>query len=180
MENSLQIQIRRTKDLNDAEQAEIAQLCSQAHRHDFSLLFTHLPSDGLHIIGYLDDRMVGHAVVTSRWAQPQKLPILRTAYVDAVSVLPGLWGKGYGSAVMLRLAAEISGYEIGCLVTDKMHFYERLGWQEWRGPLAGRAKDGSLKPTADQKGIMVLPLRLTPPLELNGLLTIECQAGRIW
>ena len=105
--------------------------------------------------------------------------ILRTAFVDAVSTLPEYQGRGYGSAAMRRLAAEIGDYEIACLQTDRMAFYERLGWEVWRGPLAGRGEQG-LIPTPDQRGVMVFRLPQTPPLDLDGQLTIERQPNRIW
>ena len=81
---------------------------------------------------------------------------------------------------MRHLASTIdSEYEIACLETDREGFYERLGWQTWRGPLAGRSEQG-LVPTPEQTGIMVLRLSQTPALDLHSMLTIECQPGRIW
>ena len=80
---------------------------------------------------------------------------------------------------MRRLAAEIGDYEIACLQTDLPAFYERLGWEVWRGPLAGRGEQG-LIPTPDQRGVMVFRLPQTPPLDLEGQLTIERQPNRIW
>jgi aminoglycoside 2'-N-acetyltransferase I len=111
--------------------------------------------------------------------QPDRGRVLRTAFVDAVSTLPAYEGQGCGSAVMRRLAAEIPDYEVGCLQTDIPGFYERLGWELWRGPLAGRGDDG-LIPTPDQRGVMVLRLPSTPPLDLASSLTIEVQPDRIW
>jgi aminoglycoside 2'-N-acetyltransferase I len=106
---------------------------------------------------------------------------LRTAYVDAVSTLPSYQGLGFASAVMRRLAGDIDGsFAIGCLETDRSGFYRRLGWERWRGPLAGRRLDGSLDPTPEQTGIMVLRLSDTPELDLGAMLTIECQPTRIW
>ena len=81
---------------------------------------------------------------------------------------------------MRYLAGKIGGeYVIGCLETDRVEFYERLGWETWRGPLAGRSEQG-LIPTPEQKGIMVLRLSQTPVLNLDSTLTIECQEERIW
>ena len=80
---------------------------------------------------------------------------------------------------MRQLAAAIDDYEIACLQTDRPGFYERLGWEVWRGPLAGRGEDG-LIPTPEQRGVMVLRLPRTPPLDLDTLLTIEPQPNRIW
>jgi hypothetical protein len=72
-----------------------------------------------------------------------------------------------------------SDYELGCLQTDQTSFYAHLGWEEWRGPLAGRCDDG-LIPTPDQRGVMVLRFPNTPPLDLDAALTIERQRERIW
>lgn len=80
---------------------------------------------------------------------------------------------------MRHLAKNIADYEIACLETERPAFYERLGWEVWRGALAGRSEEG-VTPTPEQKGIMILRLERTPALDLDGALTIECQGGRIW
>ncbi len=78
---------------------------------------------------------------------------------------------------MRYLGAGIAEYEIGCLETDRVSFYARVGWEAWRGALTGR-KGRELLPTPDQKGIMILrlprTLLLDPVLDLDGSLTIEC------
>jgi aminoglycoside 2'-N-acetyltransferase I len=104
---------------------------------------------------------------------------MKTAFVDAVSTLPAAQGQGFSSATMRRLAVEIGDYEIGCLQTDLVGFYERMGWEFWRGPLAGRGEHG-LIPTPEQRGVMVLRLPQTPPLDLDMPLSIEEQRDRIW
>jgi aminoglycoside 2'-N-acetyltransferase I len=128
----------------------------------------------------MDAEVVGHAVITTRWLQPQGLPLLRTAYVDAVTTSQAHQSRGIGSAVMRRVAEEAAaeGYEIGGLESGLRGFYERLGWERWCGPLAGRT-EAELTPTPEQDGIFILRLPKTPPLGLDGLLTIEVN-GRIW
>lgn len=172
---------RHTSELDEATREAIIQVCVAAHENeDFLRLFSYFPQGGLHFLGYVEDTLVGHAVVTTRWLQPEGLPLLQTAYVDAVSTTPAHQGQGVGSAVMQQLADTIAAeYEIACLETEREGFYARLGWQTWRGPLAGRS-DSGLVPTPDQRGVMVLRLPRTPDLDLHGPLTIECQTGRIW
>jgi hypothetical protein len=159
----------------------VVDLCLAAHEVDeFQYMFTkYFPSGARHFLAYDGDTLVSHAVVTTRGVQPEGLPILRTAFVDAVSTLPSRQGEGYGTTTMQRLAKEIPDYEIACLQTDRQSFYARLGWEEWRGPLAGRSDDG-LIPTPEQRGVMVLGLPNTPPLDLDTALTIERQPERIW
>jgi aminoglycoside 2'-N-acetyltransferase I len=130
------------------------------------------------VLAYREHEFVGHAVATTRWLQPQGLPLLRTAYIDAVATLPVYQGQGIGSAVMCQLASSISEYEIACLETGRVSFYQRVGWEVWRGALTGR-RGSELLPTPEQKGIMILRLERTPPLDLHASLVIE-YAGRIW
>lgn len=178
--NALHIETRRTADIDESMRHAIIAMCTEAHGNDFSDLFTrYLPPDGQHAIGLIDGAVVGHAVITTRWLQHDEGPLLRTAYVDAVSTSPAHQGQGIGSTVMRRLAQLAStDYDIACLETDRHSFYARLGWELWRGPLAGRGDDG-LVPTPDQTGIMILRLPRTPPLNIDGALTIKID-GRIW
>ena len=170
----------RTEDLNAATRASIVQLCIAAHQEDdFKHLFAYIPSGGRHFLAYREEALVSHAVVTTRWLQPEGQPILKTAYVDAVATLSAYQGQGYGSAVMQYLAKNLADYTIACLETERPAFYAHLGWEVWRGALAGRSETG-LIPTPHQKGVMILRLSQTPALNLDGELTIECQTGRIW
>ena len=171
----------RTEELDAALRETIIEVCIAAHDvEDFKRLFHFVPSGGWHSLAFDGDRLVGHAVATTRWLQPEGLPLLKTAYIDAVSTLPEYQGSGWGSAIMRALAEQIDAeYEIACLETDSEGFYSRLGWETWRGPLAGRS-DVGLIPTPDQRGVMVLRLSGTPPLDFDAGMTIECQSERIW
>jgi len=175
------VEMFATEDLTEAQRASVIDLCNAAHETDeFRKLFAvYIPSGGRHFLAYRGAELVSHAVVTTRWAQPEGGPPLRTAFVDAVGTLPAHQGRGYSSATMRRLATEVGDYEIGCLQTDRVSFYTRLGWEPWRGLLAGRGEDG-LIPTPQQRGVMVLRLPRTPELDLDGQLTIESQPHRIW
>jgi aminoglycoside 2'-N-acetyltransferase I len=171
----------RTEDLDEQLRAAIIDVCIEAHQEpDFQNLFKYSPSGGWHFLAFLEDRVVSHASVGTRWLQPEGQPILKTAYVDAVATHPAHQEQGYGSAVMQQLAKDIDlEYTIACLETDRESFYARLGWETWRGPLAGRSEQG-LVPTPEQRGIMILRLSGTPFLDLDAGLTIECQTERIW
>jgi aminoglycoside 2'-N-acetyltransferase I len=168
-----------TSEMDPATRDRVIRLCIEAHQEpDFENLFLYLPDDGLHVLAWTGDSLVGHAVVTTRWLQFAAKPLLRTAYVDAVATSPDCQGQGIGSAVMEHLATLITTWDIGCLETERESFYARLGWEEWQGPLGGR-NDSGLIPTPDQTGIMILRLPNTPSLDLRELLTIEINQ-RIW
>ena len=176
------VQSFKTEELVVETRNAIVNLCVIAHQEeDFKNLFTYVPSGGWHFLAFQDGQLVSHALVTTRWLQPEGQPVLKTAYIDAVATLPSAQRHGHGSVLMRHLASAIDReYNIGCLETDdQVRFYERVGWELWRGPLAGRSEQG-LVPTPEQKGIMVLRLSQTPALNLDSTLTIECQGERIW
>jgi aminoglycoside 2'-N-acetyltransferase I len=179
MSDSIRVTSARTEELNADTRAAIIHVCRIAHQEDdFRHLFSYIPSGGIHVLAYREQELVSHAVATTRWLQPEAQPLLRTAYIDAVATLPAYQGQGIGSALMRHLASVIADFDIACLETDRMSFYAQLGWEVWRGPLAGR-RATELLPTPDQKGIMILRLTRTPPLDLDSLLVIEYD-GRIW
>lgn len=179
---SITVKSFKTEELDAHTRNAIVNVCVIAHREeDFRNLFSYVPSGGWHFLAFQGEQLVSHALVTTRWLQPEGQPILKTAYLDAVATLPTAQGRGYGSVLLRHLASAIdSEYILGCLETDdQVQFYGRLGWELWRGPLAGRSEQG-LVPTPAQNGIMVLRLSQTPALDLDSTLTIECQDGRIW
>ncbi len=91
---------------------------------------------------------------------------LRTGYVEAVATAPDEQRRGYGSAVMRAVNEHIEAqYEIGVLGTGSQAFYERLGWQIWRGPSYVRLAGGDDERTPDEDGyIMVLTTPTTAAL----------------
>jgi hypothetical protein len=180
VDRSVVVTVRSTESLTGEERSAVIALCVDAHGNDaFEQLFTYVPTGGRHVLLHCGPELVSHALVTTRWLQQPGTRMLTTAYVDAVSTHPAHQGRRHGTAVMTRFAESIDDHDIGCLQTDRAGFYERLGWMLWRGPLAGRDED-ALVPTPDQTGVMVLPTPRTPPLDLDGLLTIERQPQRIW
>ena len=77
-----------TEALTAAQRSSVIDVCIAAHdNEDFRNLFTHIPSGGRHFLAYRGPELVSHAVVTTRWVQPDGQPVLKTAYVDAVSTL---------------------------------------------------------------------------------------------
>jgi aminoglycoside 2'-N-acetyltransferase I len=159
------------------ERARIIALCSLAFDEDFGSLFD-LLGGATHLLAHLDGQIVGHACWVTRRLQPAGLPMLKTAYVEAVATHPDLQGRGVGSAVMRRIHDLIRPYDLGALSPAHPRFYARLGWEPWRGPLAIRTDDGLL-PTPDEE-VMIRRTPRTPPLDLDTMLTAEWRVGELW
>ena len=130
----------------------------------------------------MDGRPVGHAAIVERELYVAGRPV-RSGYVEAVAVDPRWQRTGIGSAVMQVVADEIRArYELGALATGQRAFYERLGWQPWRGPSAVRTSRG-VEPTPDEDGgILVLDTPATPfdPLPLDAPISCDAREGDAW
>jgi aminoglycoside 2'-N-acetyltransferase I len=169
--------------LGPAARAEIIELCESAYKEDFTRLFELLP-DSVHVMARDEHgALVSHAEWVPRWLCPAGLPVLRTAYVEAVATAPDQRGRGFATAVLRRVADEVLGHsmwEIGALSPSDPAFYARLGWELWKGPLAIR-NGGRFEPTSESERVMILRLPHTPAtLDVNAGLTAEWREGELW
>ena len=135
---------------------------------------------GVHFLIELDGQIVCHASVVERDLHVAGKP-LRTGYVEAVATAPAEQRRGYGSAVMREVNQHVRDtYELGALGTGSQGFYERLGWQIWRGPTLVRTENGDMR-TADEDGyILILTTPSTPPLDLSAPISCEWRPGDAW
>lgn len=178
-----------TDELGSADIARLRAIMVDAFGDDPDERFTDDDWDhalgGRHFLVEDDGSIVGHASVVSRELHVAGTP-LRTGYVEAVAIDPARHGQGLGSRVMGEVNAHINGeFELGALGTERHAFYERLGWQTWRGPTAVRTPDGE-RPTPDEDGyilVLVTPstsAALDGPLDLTAPLSCEWRAGDAW
>lgn len=139
---------------------------------------------GRHVVAELDGRIVAHASVVTRELHAGGRR-LHTGYVEAVATASPFQGRGIGSLVMRAVNEHIrETFELGALGTGEQGFYERLGWQVWRGPTSVRARDQATGPdlrTPDEDGgIMVLRTSSTGNLDLNVPISCEWRPGDVW
>ena len=169
--------------LTRAMRAEIIALCESAYEEDFSNLFEQLP-DSVHVLARDEcGSLVSHAEFVPRWLQAGGHEVMRTAYVEAVATLPGHQRKGLATAVLQRLVDVVAAdpaWRLAALSPSDAAFYERLGWELWRGPLAIR-HDGRLEPSPEDEQVMIQRLPRTPAtLDTTMLLTAEWREGELW
>jgi aminoglycoside 2'-N-acetyltransferase I len=135
---------------------------------------------GTHFVLDVDGEIVAHASVVERALQVAGGP-LRTGYVEAVATARSRQRTGLGTAVMRDVGSYIAErFELGALGTGSHAFYERLGWEIWRGPAFVRTSDGERR-TPDEEGyIMVLRTPSTPALDLAAPISCEWRPGDVW
>lgn len=160
----------RGGELDPAQQADIIRLCEEAVGDDFGRLFRRRPG-AVHVVARVAGLLVGHACWVPRRLEPDGSGPLRAAWVEAVATRPSHQGQGVGRALMRRVADEIQDYDLGALTAAVVPFYERLGWEAWRGVATLRTDGGP--PRSPGEPVMILRVRGTPPLDLDARLAIE-------
>lgn len=136
---------------------------------------------GWHALIGMDDEVVAHASVIPR-AVTFGDRRLRAGYVEAVAVRPDLQRTGLGTAVMTPIGDVIhQHFEVGVLSSGEWRFYERLGWERWRGPSSLRTADGRLERTPDDdEGVMILRVAASRDLDVAAPIACESRAGDPW
>lgn len=167
--------------LDGSERAAIRALLDAAFAGEFADEDWAHALGGTHAIVEVDGDIVAHASVVPRGLDAGGRALL-VGYVEAVGVLPARQGTGLGTAVMRALAPIIErDYEVGALSTGEWHFYERLGWERWRGPTWVRFPDGRRERTPDDDdSLMILRTPLTPALDLSAPLACDARPGDVW
>ena len=174
-----EIKVIHSKLTSETLRKEIVSLCNRAYEQDMQTLLETFV-DATHVLGYYNDLFVCHALWVTRYLQVGTNPILRTAYVEAVATEAEYRHRGFASSVMKYLVDEIQDYELAALSPFSVEYYERLGWERWRGPLFIRTKEGNLLPSLDDEEVMILRLPKTPVLDVSAPLSAEWREGELW
>jgi len=178
MNANLKLEVVRADQISPNLQMDIHTLCNQAYEEDLKPLFSTF-IDATHVLGFLDTSLVSHALWVPRWLQVGTNPVMRTAYIEAVATKDVYRARGFAATVMKRVAEEIQDFELGALSPFRVAYYERLGWEFWRGPLFIRTHEGLIR-TPREENVMILRLPRTPVLDLNAPLSAEWREGELW
>ena len=136
---------------------------------------------GTHAMIVDGEHVLAHASVVPRTIAVGTRAV-RVGYVEGVGVAPALHGQGLGSAVIVAINGVIGDrFELGMLSTGEWKFYERLGWERWRGPTWTVHHDGRRERTADEDdGIMAYRTERSIDLGASAAITCEHRAGDCW
>jgi aminoglycoside 2'-N-acetyltransferase I len=135
---------------------------------------------GTHILAEEAGTVVAHAAVVARTIEVDGRPFA-TGYVEAVATAPDRQGEGHGTRVMERAGALIrADHELGVLGTDAFHFYERLGWERWRGTTYVRRAGGLERTPEDDDALMLLRTGPSERIALDGSIACQERSGDDW
>jgi aminoglycoside 2'-N-acetyltransferase I len=71
-------------------------------------------------------------------------------------------------------------FQLGALSTGVQYYYERLGWERWRGPTYVDSPSGRVRTEDEDDGILVLRTATTRDLDLAASLTCDWREGDVW
>lgn len=135
---------------------------------------------GVHVIALEGTEPVAHASVVPRRILVGHRPFA-TGYVENVATRPDLQGRGLGARVMAELGVHLRArYEFGMLATGSWGFYERLGWERWRGPSWVLTDAGRVRSAEEDDGLMALRFGPSADVDLTAHVTCEDRPGDAW
>jgi aminoglycoside 2'-N-acetyltransferase I len=135
---------------------------------------------GWHAVVIDTQSVVAHASVILR-----ELTIgdrkVAAGYVEGVGTALATRGEGHGTRAMTEIARIIQrDFELGALSTEAHRFYERLGWERWRGPTFVRSATGLVRTEQEDEGIMVLRFGPSASFDLTASISCEERSGDDW
>ncbi|HVE62447.1 MAG TPA: GNAT family N-acetyltransferase [Mycobacteriales bacterium] len=135
---------------------------------------------GWHAVARAGDTVIAHAAVVPRTLYVAARPV-RVGYVEGVATAPERQGEGLGSAVMTEITAVVRrDFDMGALSTSRPAFYERLGWERWRGPTYVRRGEATVRTAEEDAGIMVLRFGASRDISLVEPICCEERPGDDW
>ena len=174
-----QIQVVQSEALSHERLEEIRSLAEDAFDDGFSDNDWHHTLGGWHVLAR-DEALVAHAAVVERVLEVGGSAV-RAGYVEGVATTPTRQGEGLGSLVMQRVRQLLeASFELGALSTGRHAFYERLGWERWRGPTFVRRGADIVRTADEDDGIMVLRYGSTSGLDLTLPISCETRPGDDW
>jgi aminoglycoside 2'-N-acetyltransferase I len=159
---------------------DVRQLVTEAFEGDFSDDDWKHTLGGLHVIASEGSALVAHAAVVPRTIWFGDDPFW-AGYVEGVATRRDRQREGLGSRVMTEIGRVVrSTFDAGVLSTGLWGFYERCGWERWRGPSFVRHNDELVRTEDDDDAIMVLRFGRSRSVDLTAPIACERRAGDDW
>jgi aminoglycoside 2'-N-acetyltransferase I len=169
-------------DLPGAELRAVRRLLDEAFAGGLTAEDWHHTLGGLHVLAIEEGEVVAHAAVVDRTLTAAGRQ-LRTGYVEGVASRRDRRRQGLATLV-LRDADRVilERYQLGALSDGSgvPGFYERLGWERWRGPTFVASPRGLVRTADDDDSVMVLRTPVTGDLDLAVPLVCDWRDGDAW
>lgn len=135
---------------------------------------------GWHVAVFDGERVLSHGAVVPRRIRVGAR-VFTTGYVEGIATTPPRQGQGLGSLVVTELNEVIrERFELGVLSSGEWGFYERFGWERWRGPTFVIDGDARRRTPDEDDGIMVLRLGPSATIDMTVAIACEARPGDDW
>lgn len=172
--------VLRTSEMSQALLARTRQLLLDVFGEDLSDDDWRHALGGWHVLVQREGLLLSHAAVVARELHLGGLAV-RAGYVEGVATDAALQGRGLGTLAMRGADAVLRReFDLGALSTGEHGFYERLGWERWRGPSYVRLAGGPVRTPTEDDGIMVLRYGSTASVDLSLPISCEPRSGDDW
>lgn len=177
----MEIVVVDSAQLGAADRRELRGLWDRAFEGGFTDEDAAHAYGGVHVLARDGEQIVGHASAVPRRIRFGDEPWRTVGYVEAVATEPARQGEGVGRRTMEALQAQIAQrWPVALLSTGTATgFYERLGWERWRGPSSVHTASGVV-PDAEDEGIMLLRHDRSVVPDLSVVVTCEDRPGDAW
>lgn len=175
---SLAVEVRTTQELGEAGRAELRAMLELSFPRYDGTSWDHCLG-GVHYLVRYGGRLVCHGALVPRYFR-QGSRTLNGVYGESMATVPDLRHRGLGSIVVAMATAEVRmHYDIGVFAASKYAFYERQGWQKWRGPTF--VDDGpDTRPAAPDRGAVMFRLPENSTVSPDADLATDMRSGDIW
>lgn len=173
-----------TDELEPGDVEAVTRLCRAAFNEPWDTNWEAV-GPGIHVLAEADGALLAHAMIVDRQLFGGHEPdlALDAGYVEWVATDPAHARQGHGTRVMGEIGRILRDeYALGALATGRAGFYERLGWETWRGPTFVLMPDGQRVRSAESDGdVMILRTPRTPvALDLAGPIAVEWRPVDPW
>lgn len=160
--------------------AKIRRLVFEAYAGDFADEDWEHTYGGWRVVAFDDGAPVSHAAVVPRRLQVAERTF-QVGYVEAVATPVERRRQGLGALVMTHATKLVqTTFEMGALSTGSHSFYERLGWERWRGPSYVRDGVALVRTPDEDDGLMVLRYGPSAEIDLAAPIVCERRSGDDW
>jgi aminoglycoside 2'-N-acetyltransferase I len=174
------VEVFTTEDLSVGRVAEIRRLLDRAFDGGFTDEDWEHALGGHHVLVLVGGDVVAHAAVVARDIEVAGRH-LHAGYVEAVATDPAGQREGLGTQAMAEATRVVmAAYEFGALSTGVHLFYERLGWERWRGPTYVRRGAQPERTADDDDAVMVLRFGPSDAIDLTAPISCEARSGDDW
>ncbi|MEW2115280.1 GNAT family N-acetyltransferase [Streptomyces sp. NPDC005474] len=134
---------------------------------------------GVHYLLRYGDTLVAHGALVPRYLR-QGDRVLRGVYGESMATLYDWRELGFGSIIVAMATANVrNNYDIGVFAASKYAFYERLGWEKWRGPTFIETEHG-IEPRGPARGAVMFRLPKHSTIDPDAELVTDMRKGDPW